>query len=371
MFFIGFEMGGYQLVLRNISNDFSITATGAGLLAAVQSAGFVFAPLLFGGLSDRVGKKHTLIAFMLTFMSGCVLCAVSNSMWVFVAGISLIGIGFCMCECIATAALAELYPDKSAKYINLTQALLSFGAVTSPVLIQWCIKMLSWNWRSVFFICGIGVAFLFIPFCLTKFSNTKEARDNKRINMFSFLKSSIYVLLLLSAMLYVGLENGIGYFVESLFTLSLSSENLGAYAISAYWLFMSISRFLCSFSPFSSKKTVFAGFLASFVLFCVLAVSGAPYLSLAICALIGFAFGPIWSLLVDIAAKEFPQHTGSVIGLVSSGCGLGGIIFTSLMGLLSDNFGIRTAFFLLPVIAIAACMLSYTAFKKIRNKAKG
>lgn len=366
LFFIGFEMGGYQLVLRNVSNEFSMTPLGSGILVAMQSAGFVLAPLAFGSLSDRIGKKRTLLGFMLTFILGCALAAMASGMWPFSAGVFLIGIGYCMCECIGTAALADAFPEKSANYINLSQSLLSFGAVISPILIQWCIETFSWKWRSVFLICGIGYAILLLPFCFTRFQSTPTACTKKDIPVYAFFRSAVFSLSFFSVLLYVGLECGIGYFTESLFALELSGNRLGAYAISAYWLCMTVSRFACSVSSLPPQKTLLIGFGASFLLFVVLAVSNLPYLSLVVCGLIGFAFGPIWSLLVDLAAKENPQHTGSAIGLMSAGCGFGGMVFPSLMGYLSGGFGIRFAFAALSATALTACFLTYIIYRKLK-----
>ena len=55
LFFVGFEMGGFQLVLRSVSAEFSTGTIGAGLLVAAQYASVILMPLLFGRLSDRVG----------------------------------------------------------------------------------------------------------------------------------------------------------------------------------------------------------------------------------------------------------------------------------------------------------------------------
>lgn len=372
LFFIGFEMGGYQLVLRNVSSEFSMTPLGSGLLVAMQNAGFVLAPLLFGNLSDRIGKKYTMFGFMLTFIVGCALAAAASGTWVFIAGVFLIGVGYCMCECIGTAALADAFPEKSAKYINLSQSLLSFGAVVSPIFIQWCIGTFSWNWRAVFVICGIGYTVLLVPFCFTRFRKAAATAGMERhIPMYAFFKSALFALLFFLILLYVGLECGIGYFTESLFALKLSGDHLGAYAISTYWLCMALSRFVCSFSTLSSQKTLLIAFGASFLLFFILAISGLPYLSLVLCGLIGFAFGPIWSLLVDLAAKEFPQHTGSAIGLMSAGCGLGGMVFPSLMGFLSGRLDIRYAFAMLSITALAACFLAYVVYRKMKRNARG
>lgn len=136
LFFVGFEMGGFQLVLRGVSTEFSMTATGAGLLVAAQNAGIMLMPPLFGSLSDRIGKKRVLLLFSLIFCLGCAFTGLSRGVLPFILGVFLIGSGYSVCECTGSAALADAYPEKSAKYINLSQCMLSAGAVVSPVLTQ-------------------------------------------------------------------------------------------------------------------------------------------------------------------------------------------------------------------------------------------
>jgi len=367
MFFTGFEMGGFQLVLRSVSNEFSMASLGSGLLVAAQSAGVIFMPLLLGNLSDRIGKKRILLASSLMFLLGCALAAAAGDAWVFICGVFCIGAGYSTFECTGSAALADEFPEKSAKYINLSQCMLSLGAVVSPVLMQWCISQFSWSWRAVFLICGVAYAVLLFPVYNIRFRKpVPQASPESRMPVHTFFGSTVFSLLFFSIVLYVGLETGIGYFAESLFALKLSSDRLGAYAISAYWICMALSRLVCALSSFSARKTLLISFGASCVLFAALAASGLPYLSLILCGMIGFAFGPAWSLLVDLAAKQFPQHTGGAIGLMSAGCGLGGVVFPSLMGFLSGQLDLRIAFAMLSVTALAAGILVYLLYRKIK-----
>ena len=63
LFTLGFEVGGYQAVLLEISQEFAMTGTQMGILASVQSAATILSTLLFGGLTDRMSKKKAVSLF--------------------------------------------------------------------------------------------------------------------------------------------------------------------------------------------------------------------------------------------------------------------------------------------------------------------
>ncbi len=247
-----------------------------------------------------------------------------------------------------------------AQYINLSQCRFSLGAVVSPILIRYGMSGLSWSWRSVFVICAGAYALLMFPLLRVRFGAPPVgtppigAAPEARVSLFAFFKNGFFLLLFLSIFLYIGLENGIGYFTETLFTVKLGQEALGAYAISAFWAMMALSRLVFGLMRFSPRQALLLSFGASAALIALLAVLRLPLLSLIACGLIGFAFGPVWPLLMDLAAKQYPYSSGSAIGLMSAGCGLGGIAFPAVMGFLADHTDLRLSFLLLSLTALAA-----------------
>ena len=66
MFTLGFEIAGFQAVLLDIAQEFSMNNTQMGMLAAVQSVASVISTLSFGGLADKIRKKKAVALF------GCV-----------------------------------------------------------------------------------------------------------------------------------------------------------------------------------------------------------------------------------------------------------------------------------------------------------
>jgi len=362
MFFVGFEMGGFQLALRSISGEFSTGTIGAGLLVAAQYVSVVLMPLLFGRLSDRAGKKKVMLAFSFVFLLGCALSALAQSVFTFAAGVFCIGAGYSVCEAAGSAALSDASPEHGARWVNLSQGALSLGAVTSPVLTQFGTQSFGWSWRAVFWITAIGALVALVPLVLSQFPSAADGTaDPAAKPVRAFFADPAFALFFCSILLYVGLENGFGYFTESLFSLELNAASLGAYAISAYWASMALSRFVFGVLPFRPERSLLVCLLVSGALFAALALLNAPVLSLVFCALIGFAFGPVWSNLMNLAARRHPGASGGAMGLMSAGCGLGGALFPALMGVLSAQIDLRAAFLLLACSALAAGALSFLA----------
>ena len=98
-------------------------------------------------------------------------------------------------------------------------------------------------------------------------------------------------------------------------------------------------------------------FALSAACFALLILSGNAALSLVLCFGTGFAYGPVWSTLVAEANARYPSHAGTASGLMSAGCGMGGILFPVLMGLVARGFSIVTAFGMLCGIALIGAAL--------------
>ena len=367
MFFYGFILGGMQLVLDDIANLFQTGQTGKGMLVSAQHVTSMLAPVCMGLLADRIGKKKVLVAFSAVFGIGCAVCGFSDTIWIYTFGITLTGAGYSVCESLSSAMLTDLDSKNGLRYINLCQCLLSVGAVISPLLLQFAIDNLGADWRLAFYICAAAFLLLAGLLSCTVFPKPviKEAAGKKNSSYRQFV-TVVFLCLLFSMICYVGLENGFGYFVNTLFTDHLQSGALGAYAISLYWAGMALCRFVCSLRAYKPIPMLLTCFFLSAALLALLAVCPWGGASLACCFLIGAAFAPVWSTLAALAAEQNPEHSGAAIGLMSTGCGLGGIVFPTVMGYVSEHYRITTAFCLLAVTAGIGLALCFAAKRKMK-----
>ena len=174
-----------------------------------------------------------------------------------------------MCESVSAAVITDLDAKQGMRYINITQFLLSVGAISGPIVLQFCMKNLNTDWRFGFGICAAGFLIITVLLKGTEFPEKREnkAKEEDGCNLMSRVQKETIACFLISIILYVGLENGFGYFVNPLFTVQLKQAGLGAIAISGYWMGMSASRLLCGFRNYNAERMLLVCFWVSGILF--------------------------------------------------------------------------------------------------------
>jgi len=365
IFFLGVEAGGFQLALLRIAVEFKLDSVAMGRLAAAQFVPIILTPLLIGGLSDRIGKRRVLIIFATVFIAGCLITSASGSAAVFALGIVVVGAGYSICESVSSALLSDVFDSNAEKYMNIAQGCFSMGAVIGPLAASFFISRCVLGWRMLFLACALGYILL-IPLLLAVRVRGNRQAYSGRLPVRK-LFSPIFSLLFLSILLYVGMENGLAFFLDSLFTHRLGASELSAAAISIFWLFMAISRFCFGMARRVSPWILTACFGASALFLTVLGLALRADLALLCCAVLGALCGPVWPSLVAMCAQEHPAHTGQATGMMSAGCGVGGVASPVLMGWLMNRASIGEAFVSLAALAVCGGVLVALSRRARRN----
>ena len=358
LFCYGFMVGGQQLVLTRVCDQFGIGVVGMGTMVAILHVASMLAPGIMGAVADRVGKKKVLVLFTVLYGIGCLLAAFSPVLASFVIAMLVIGAGYSVCESLTSAVCVELSPEDGARYINLTQCLLSVGAILGPIVMGSLPDFSFESWRLLYIFCGLPLVIIGIILSRMHFPIAEVTGEVKTSARHLWL-SPIFIARVVSMFMYVGLETGFGYFVDILFTGKASGAALGAYGISAYWAGMAIARLIYSLWVYRPHRVVRLSFLVAAICFIALILFDSGLLCVGLCFLVGFAYGPIWTSIVAGAAQRFPQHKASATGLMSSTCGFAGILYPMFMGILVDRLDIRIGFIILAVSAAIGAVLAF------------
>ena len=359
LFCYGFMVGGQQLVLATVCAQFGIGVVGMGTMVAILHVASTLTPVVMGAVADRIGKKKVLVVFTVLYGIGCLIAAFSPVLAAFVVAMLVIGAGYSVCESLTSAVCVELSTADGERYINLTQCFLSVGAILGPIVMGSLPEFSFASWRLLYVFCGLPLVTIGLLLSRMGFPAAESSRT-AGTNARQLWLSPIFLALVVSMFLYVGLENGFGYFVEILFDLKLDGARLGAYGISAYWAGMAVSRFLFSLRPYRPRRTVRLCFLGAAAAFLALIAVPSGWLCVALCAMVGFAYGPVWTSIVAGAAQRFPQHKASATGLMSAACGLAGIVYPMFMGIIVDSLDIRIGLVILAVTASLGAVLAFS-----------
>jgi len=339
--------------------------TAMGSLVTMFFVAIVTVPIISGHFSDRFGKKKVMAVAFGAFIFGGLLAAFSHHIAGLYIGIFFYGAGMGMVESIGAAALADSHPEKAEKSINIAESFYSGGAAIGPLAVAAMISAGA-GWRILFLVPAILIVILLPLLIKTEFAIREPEGGHilERQPIFSLLKSKLVMLLFICVMVYVGVETAVAYFMDSFFTVELDGRAFSAAVISLYWVSMTLSRILFAVINPKSNIVVKVMFGLAAVLLTMLAFSDHVYAAFFICIAHAFVFGTIWPMLMGVATKRYSASSGTVVGILMMGSGIGGMIFPILMGLVADNANLRWAMLMLVLFCILALVCCFIIFRK-------
>ncbi|WP_180162657.1 MFS transporter [Acinetobacter sp. YH12069] len=181
--FDGYDLVIYGVALPLLMQEWSLSAVQAGLLASTALFGMMFGAMCFGTLSDKIGRKKTIMICVGIF-SGFTFCGAFASTPVefgvlrFLAGL---GIGGVMPNVVA------LMTEYAPKRIRSTLVALMFsgyaiGGMASALLGAWLVPV--YGWKIMFYIAiipclALPVIWKFLPESLM-YLTSKHQTDTTR-----------------------------------------------------------------------------------------------------------------------------------------------------------------------------------------------
>ena len=86
--------------------------------------------------------------------------------------------------------------------------------------------------------------------------------------------------------------------------------------------------------------------------------------SIALFGLVGFAFGPVFPMIVAIAGERFPERSAAVGGFMTGAAVVGAVLYPPIMGFLSVNVGLAAAMLGAGVLSLA-CAVSLLVARRL------
>ncbi|WHH56835.1 MFS transporter [Petroclostridium sp. X23] len=352
LFMLGLEAGGFQYALLKISQEFSIGNAVTGMLVTIQFVGIIVASLLVGHAADRIGKKRVIAIFGGVFFIGVCLFTKANTLALLMLGVFVVGMGYGVSESVSSALLADVFSEKAGMYLNWTQSFFCLGTVVSPLIMEQMIFRYSWDWRGSFWIAGISLGLIFIPFRLCKIKEKANTTTIHKINNFTIPPELCF--LIIAMVVCVSLENGIGYFIDTYLWQIDKQNQISAKVLSVFWLVMIPSKLLNAFWYRYKSKVLTICFSSLTVLLFILTlpigVKGA-----AICFILaGIFIGPLWPMIMAMGTETMKGQAGKAAGIMTAATGLGGASAPAVLGKLSDQLGIQKSFIVLCIFSAVA-----------------
>ncbi|MDC9604450.1 purine nucleoside transporter PunC [Xenorhabdus griffiniae] len=169
----------------------STNAISASL--SIFLAGFAFAQLLWGQLSDRLGRKPVLIIGLSLFSISCL-----GMLWI-TDPIQLLvlrfmqAVGVCSAAVTWQALVVDRYDaERTKRVFAMIMPLVALSPALAPLLGAWLLTHS--GWRVIFLILMIVTILLLIPtfFLTNKRTNIETRTDKKAVSFFTLLTSPVF-----------------------------------------------------------------------------------------------------------------------------------------------------------------------------------
>jgi Bcr/CflA subfamily drug resistance transporter len=312
----------YLPAFAAIQQDLQTDASAVSASLSLFLAGFAFAQLMWGPLSDHFGRKPVLLAGLSLFAIGCI-----GMLWVESATALLVlrfvqAVGVCSAAVSWQALVTDYYPANRANRIFATiMPLVGLSPALAPLLGSWILT--HFDWQAIFATLFAITLVLMIPTLRLKprTQHHPQTEDNK-VSFMSLLRSRVYsgnvlIYAACSASFFAWLTgspfilNDMGYSPAAI-GLSYVPQTI-AFLIGGYGCRSALQKW--------QGKQMLPWLLALYTLSVfgtwAVSISGHANLTMLLIpfCIMAIANGAIYPIVVASALLPFPQATGKAAAL--------------------------------------------------------
>ncbi len=360
LYLAGLSMLGFlatDMYLPAFSAMQTSLTTSPGMISASLSiflGGFAIGQLLWGPLSDRIGRKPVLLIGLTLFAVGCLGVLWVENVRALLALRFLQAMGVCAAAVTWQAIVVDRFPaDVAKKTFASIMPLVALSPALAPLLGAWVLN--HFDWEAIFaLLTVVAVVLLITTLTLRENKPAPQAKADKA-GFGTLLKSRVYSG---NVMIYAACSAGFfAWLTGSPFILSDMGYSPGAIGLS--YVPQTIAFLLGGFGcrvligKLDGNRILpwlLAGYAVSMVsLFCIGMFTHAGLISLLIpFCLMALVNGAIYPIVVANALMPFPANTGKAAALQNT-LQLGLCFLASLL---------VSAFIVQPLMATVTIMLS-------------
>lgn len=171
-------MALFTPAMPEIVHAFGTTEAAVKLTLSLYFAGFAFAQLVCGPLSDGFGRKPVTFAFLSVYLVASLLALVAPTIELLIAARFLQGVGAAVGVAISRAIVRDLFTsERSARIMNLIGLILGIGPAFAPTIGGLTMEIAGWHAIFVLMFAAAVVIILVVHFAMVE---TVE-RDLSRI----------------------------------------------------------------------------------------------------------------------------------------------------------------------------------------------
>ena len=345
-FVFGFTDNLKGVTLPPLLSDLHLNYSLGGTILFGAYIGFILSSLFTGILADRFGNKTVILLAGVLLVVGVLGYSSFYAVGWLTTAMLVIGMGLGAIELGSNAIIVDIHSKDKGRFLNLMAVFHGLGSMLAPLFAGWLL-ISGDSWRIVYrwdlvFIGLMLVIFILLPYPRANKENS-DRFDIRHLGKTAFARPMGWFYFAIAV--YVSVELGIAsWLVAYLQEVRRQSVGTSALYLSIFFGLVMLGRFLGSF--FVER----IGYLRSILIatmgagICIaLGVFGSESLAFFL-PLAGFFLSIIFPTITAAVSDIHPENTATMLGLLFTFAGVGGMFGPWLIGLASDALGISLGF---------------------------
>ncbi len=332
--------------------------------------GFLIATLITGILADRFGLKSVILLAGLLLGIGVSGYSFFSSAILLSGSLFVLGLGLGALELGPNAIIVTLHHERKGLYLNLMSVLHGLGSLVAPLFAGWLLS-LSVSWRVIYRWDVLLIAIFFILFIFLRFPKAEEKAqlDFRHIPQIAF-KGQLpwfYVAITFYVAAEIGLASWLVTFLQQIRSAPVALSNQ---SLSLFFAMMMIGRLVGGFfvHRIGYLRSILIMTIGSLV--CIIAGLFGPKELSFLLPVTGFFFSIIFPTITAAVSDSYTENANTILGVLFTFAGLGGLIGPWLIAWGSDLFGLVFGFSIIILFVFILLVSVMILAKRILNGQK-
>lgn len=381
------------VILQSI-NSFGISKVEASTLEGFKDLSIAFVSFFVAAYIPRVGYKVALVIGLVAVTALCIATPWVGNFFIIKMLFACIGASFALVKVSVYSIIGQLSDSTKAhsSLLNTIEGIFMIGSLSGYWLFSMYIDAQatqSTNWLNVYYpLAGIILFSLLVvlisPIKKPVPENTNASGENEFIAMLKMTYQPLVLIFIISAFLYVLIEQGIGTWLPTFNSEILKlPTDISVQMTSIFAAALAIGRLLAGqilrYVNWYTFLNVSILLMAALILLTlpltqdlqpanITSLLDAP-LAAFLLPLIGLMMAPIYPVLNSVMLSNIAHSKhAAMTGLIVIFSALGGTTGSIITGFMFENFSGQTAFYLL-LVPMAFIFIGLYFFNKVAGKA--
>ncbi len=345
-FVFGFTDNLKGATLPPLLSELGLSYSLGGTILMGAYVGFIIATLFTGILADIIGNKAVIILAGVLLFVGVLGYSSFTAAGGLVISMGVIGLGLGSIELGANSIIVDIHATAKGRFLNLMSVFHGLGSMLAPLFAGWLLVS-GLSWRTVYRWDLVLAGLMVLVFILLPYPHIPKMDDNKidllHLGRAAFARPMGWFYFAMAV--YVAIELGLAtWLITYLQDVHQISTGVSAVSLSVFFGLVMLGRFLGSFvvERVGYLRSILYATIGATI--CIgLGVLG-PSSLVVVLPLAGFFLSIIFPTLTAAVSDLHTENMASILGLLFTFAGVGGMLGPWLIGLAGDVLGLSIGF---------------------------